>query len=127
MKAVLRYAEDKVAFDNAKLALLGWSGKAAPTPTVLELPGQARTLEAPRQGEGWVFLDWKEPADGGAVASYKIERRERPSGDWTLAGIAIESETTLNGQPRAKDLEYRVTAVNKTGEGAPSNTVAVVL
>ena len=125
MRADLRYAEDAVNYDDAKLTALGWAAKAAPT--ALEVPGQARALEAPRQGEGWVFLDWKKPADGGAVAAYKIERRERPMGDWTLISMAIESEATLNNQERGKDWEYRVIATNKAGESVPSNTVAVVL
>lgn len=125
MRAVLRYAEDTVDYDDAKLSLLGWGGKAAPT--ALSPPGQARTLEIPNQGEGWVFLDWKSPSDGGKVASYKIERRERPAGDWTLISMAIETEATLNNQQRGKDWEYRVIAVNKAGEGMPSNTVAAVV
>lgn len=125
MRADLRYAEDAVNYDDAKLTAIGWGGRAAPT--ALEVPGQTRALEAPRQGEGWVFLDWKQPADGGAVAAYKIERRERPVGDWMLVSMAIESEATLNNQDRGKDLEYRVIATNKAGEGVPSNTVAVVL
>ena len=125
MRADLRYAEDAVNYDDAKLTALGWGGKAAPT--ALQIPGQPRALEAPRQGEGWVFLDWKEPADGGSVAAYKIERRERPVGDWILISMAIESEATLNNQERGKDLEYRVIATNKAGEGIPSNTVAAVL
>jgi len=125
MKAVLRYAEDAVNRDDAKLAALGWGGKAAPT--ALQAPGQPRALEAPRQGEGWVFLDWKQPAEGGAVAAYKIERRERPSGAWALAGMAVESEATLNNQERGKDWEYRIIATNKAGEGVPSNTVAAVV
>ncbi len=89
--------------------------------------GQARTLEAPRQGDGWVLLDWKEPVDGGKVAAYKIERRERPSGPWTDSGMAIESEITLSNQERGKEWEYRVIAVNKAGGATPSNTVMVVL
>ena len=125
MRADLRYAEDAVNYDDAKLSALGWGGKAAPT--ALEVPGQSRALEAPRQGEGWVFLDWKKPADGGSVAAYKIERRERPAGDWTLISMAIESEATLNNQERGKDWEYRVIATNKAGEGVPSNTVAAVV
>lgn len=125
MRADLRYAEDAVNYDDAKLSALGWSAKAAPT--ALEVSGQARALEAPQQGEGWVFLDWKKPADGGAVAAYKIERRERPAGDWMLVSMAIESEATLNNQERGKDWEYRVIATNKAGESVPSNTVAVVL
>ena len=125
MKAVLRYAEDTVDYDDAQLSLLGWGGKAAPT--ALEAPGQARALEAPNQGEGWLFIDWKSPSDGGKVASYKIERRERPAGEWMLVSLAMESEATLNNQERGKDWEYRVIAVNKAGEGTPSNTVAAVV
>ena len=125
MRADLRYAEDAVNYDDAKLTALGWGGRAEAT--ALELPGQARALEAPQQGEGWVFLDWKKPADGGAVAAYKIERRERPTGDWALNSMAIDSEATLNNQERGKDWEYRVIATNKAGEGTPSNTIAAVL
>jgi len=125
MKADLRYAEDAVNRDDAKLSALGWGGRASGT--ALPPPGQPRTLEAPRQGEGWVFLDWKKPSDGGKVAAYKIERRERPTGTWTLVSMAIESEATLNNQERGKDWEYRIIATNKAGESTPSNTVAAVL
>jgi len=34
---------------------------------------------------------------------------------------------TLVEQPEKTQLEYRVIAVNKAGEGQPSNTVTVVL
>ena len=64
---------------------------------------------------------------GGAVAAYKIQRRLRPSGAWTDAGMAVESETTITGQERGKEWEYRVIAVNKAGKGEPSNTVKEVL
>ena len=125
MKADLRYAEAAVAGDDAKLKLIGWGGRSAKVP--LAAPGQCRVLEAPRQGEGWIFLDWKEPTEGGAVATYRIQRRLRPDGAWLDVGLAIDSETTLTGQERAKEWEYRVSAVNKAGEGAPSNTVMAVL
>jgi len=65
--------------------------------------------------------------DGAAVASYKIECHERPAGDWTLISVALECEATLNNQERGKDWEYRIIAVNKTGEGAPRNTAAAVV
>jgi len=125
MKADLRYAENTVDFDDDKLKLLGWGGRK--TPTALEVPGQARTLEAPQQGEGWIFLDWKEPIDGGKPAAYKIHRRERPEGPWGDVSMAIESEITLADQTRGTEWEYRVVAVNKAGEGVPSNTVMAVL
>ena len=125
MKADLRYAETTVDFDDDKLKLIGWGGRKSKTP--LELPGQARTLEAPRQGEGWIFLDWKEPVDGGKPAAYKIQRRERPEGPWMDVNMALESEITLADQTRGTEWEYRVIAVNKAGEGVPSNTVMAVL
>lgn len=36
-------------------------------------------------------------------------------------------KTTLVDQPRGKDLEHRAVAVNKAGDGEPSNTVLAVL
>lgn len=125
MKADLRYAENTVDFDDDKLKLIGWAGKKAPT--ALPPPGQSRLLEAPKQGAGWVFLDWKQPADGGKPAAYKVQRRNRPDGAWADVATAILSEITLVDQPEKAEIEYRVIAINKAGEGSPSNTVMVVL
>ncbi len=72
-------------------------------------------------------LNWKEPIDGGKLAAYTIQRRERPSGPWADVATAIESESTLNNQTRNKEFEYRVIAINKAGQGEPSNMVMVVL
>ncbi len=125
MQSILRYAENTVDFDDDQLKLLGWAGRRARTP--LDPPGQPRTLEAPGQGEGWIFLDWKKPTDGGTVAAYKIERREMPAGAWQEVKTVFETEATLTGQERGKELEYRVIAANKAGDGAVSNTVAAVV
>jgi len=125
MKSDIRYAENTVDFDDDKLKLIGWAGKKAPTP--LAIPGQTRLLEAPQQGDGWVFLDWKAPVDGGAPAAYKVMRRERPAGAWEDVATAVITEATLVEQPKGKELEYRIIAVNKAGEGEPSNTEMVVL
>jgi len=125
MRSDIRYAENTVDFDDDKLKLIGWAGKKAKTP--LAPPGQTRLLEAPKQGEGWVFLDWKAPIDGGAVSAYKVMRRERPAGPWEEVATAVISEATLVEQPRGKEFEYRIVAVNKAGEGEPSNTAMVVL
>jgi hypothetical protein len=129
MKADLRYAETAVNFDDDKLKLIGWSGRKAATP--LQPPGQPRLAEAPKQGEGWVYLDWKPPAAGGKSAAYRIERRILGSevvGDhWKQVATAIETEATLVAQPRGAELEYRIIAVNKAGESPPSNVVMAVL
>ncbi len=73
MKSDIRYAENTVNYDDDKLKLIGWAGKKAPT--ALQPPGQTRLLEVPKQGKGWVFLDWKAPADGGKPKAYKVQRR----------------------------------------------------
>jgi hypothetical protein len=41
--------------------------------------------------------------------------------------VYIITEATLVEQPKGKELEYRIIAVNKAGEGQVSNTVMVVL
>ncbi|NIA07125.1 MAG: hypothetical protein GWP14_05740 [Actinobacteria bacterium] len=125
MKTDLRYAENTVDFDDDKLKLIGWAGRKQGT--ALAVPGQSRLLEAPRQGEGWVFLDWKAPSDGGKPAAYRVIRRERDGGSWEDVATAMLTEVTLVEQPRAKELEYQIIAVNKAGEGEASNTVMVVL
>ncbi|HWP38186.1 MAG TPA: fibronectin type III domain-containing protein [Gemmatimonadales bacterium] len=126
-KSVIRYAENVTGGDDGKLQLLGWGGRRPRTPFVLEPPGQVRTLEVIREGKDWVFLDWKEPLEGGEVAAYRVQRRKRDGGDWADAGMSVESEVTLNGQEAGVEYEYRVVAVNKAGEGAPSNIARAVL
>jgi len=70
--------------------------------------------------EGWTFLDWKEPIDGGAVASNKTERRLRPAGDWALISVALESEAILTNQERNKDWKYRVTPSTTPAKASPA-------
>lgn len=125
MKADIRYAENTVDFDDDKLKLIGWAGKKTKTP--LAPPGQPRLLEARKQGAGWVFLDWKAPVDGGKPKTYKVQRRLHSGGSWKDVATAILTEATLVEQPQEQELEYRIIAVNKAGEGSPSNTVMVVL
>ena len=125
MKTELRYAENTSNYDDDKLKLLGWAGKKAATP--LAIPGQVRSLEVPKQGDGWVMLDWKAPSDGGAPSAYKVMRRERPAGAWEDVATAVITEATLVEQPKGKELEYHIIAINKAGDGEPSNTEMVVL
>lgn len=132
MRSILNYAENKVQGDDAQLQLLGWRGRK--TATEQPVPAQPRSLEIVNESAGTIELDWKQGTSRrthGKVLSYKIECRELPAeGDptqWTLKGIALESETILTGLPRGINLEFRVIAVNKTGDSAPSNVVAAVL
>ncbi len=125
MKSDIRYAENTVNFDDEKLKLIGWGGRKAPT--ALEPPGQTLMLEARNQGEGVVTFTWKAPVDGGKPSAYRIMRRERPGGPWIDVGTAVVTHATLVDQTRGKEFEYRIVAINKAGEGEPSNTVLVVL
>jgi len=54
-------------------------------------------------------------------------QRERPDGPWEDVATAVITEATLVEQPKGKELEYRIIAVNKAGEGELSNTEMVVL
>ncbi|VFM95919.1 MAG: hypothetical protein BECKG1743D_GA0114223_101333 [Candidatus Kentron sp. G] len=124
-KMILRYAENVTHSDDAALNYLGWG--AHREPARLKIPGQTRHLEAPRQGDGWIALDWKQPDEGGKAAAYKIQRREGDSETWLDAGMAMDTEVALSNQPRGIRLEFRVVAVNKVGEGEPSNGVLATL
>lgn len=124
MQRVIDYTASVSDNDPTELASIGWSAPAEPTK---EPPGQPRALELINQTDTTVFLDWKNPTDGGRVASYRAERRERPSGPWETCGATNVTELLLTNQPRGKELEYRIIAFNSNGDSTPSNTVSAVL
>ena len=125
MKDVLRHAERAARDDESKLKNIGWSARREPG--TLELPGSPRTLEVKREGRGWVYLDWKTPAEGGAVSAYRVMRRPLGEPEWQDAGLCFESMTVLTDQPQNVELEYQVIAVNKAGESPPSNLITAAL
>ena len=132
MKQDLRYAENKVGDDDAKLGLIGWSGKKTPEP--LTAPGQPTNLRPTVEGPGMITLEWTKPAigSGGAVKSYIIERRDQPQGgglfgEWIQQSFSLQPEITLSSQPTGVQLEYRVFAMNPAGTSDASNTASAVL
>ncbi len=60
-------------------------------------PGRTRQLETPKQAEGWVFLDWKQPLDGGRVIAYKIRRRNRTDGAWLVLRSEFATSQSSTG------------------------------
>ncbi|MFC1640165.1 fibronectin type III domain-containing protein [Gemmatimonadota bacterium] len=125
MKNVVRYAEIAVGQDEAKLKNIGWSGRR--DPVQLLPPGAPRTLEIKREGKGWVYLDWKTPAEGGTVSAYRVLTRTSGATEWAELVLCFESMTVLTEQPQGVDLEFQVVAINKAGVSLPSNLVTVSL
>ena len=120
----LKYAEYAVRDDPEKLKRLGWNVRRGPTP--LEPPGEVRNIKIEAEGDTWVILTWKPPAEGGAPGVYRIQRKQA-SGSWEDIGISIDTKELCSDQPRGVELNYRVFAVNKAGTGQPSATVTVEL
>jgi len=127
MKQDLTWAEAVTNNDNAKLELIGWGARKQASPSTP--PGQPRYFEAVHQGQGTVDFDWKAAAtgDGGLLKSYCIECRELPNGPWKECGSTTAREKTVENLPRGVELEFRVCGLNAAGQGAPSNTVTMVL
>ena len=123
-KQNIGYTESVAKGNAAILALISWGVPAARQP--LLPPGQPRVLEIIGQGDAWVQVDWKEPVDGGKVASYVV-RRSADGEDFVDAKTETASESILLNQPTGKKLVYQVVAINKAGESLASNTVSLVL
>ncbi|CAN5496954.1 hypothetical protein BH10ACI1_BH10ACI1_19860 [soil metagenome] len=116
------YAAIVAKGNEAILDLVSW-GNPAPGQR-LALPGQSRAFEIIGQGDGWMRTDWKEPIDGGEVASY-IVRRSEDGVNFVDAATVTASDAVLFNQPTGKKLIYMVVAINRAGEGLPSNTVVI--
>ena len=126
LKRVLRYAENIVNYSDEKLELLGWGGRSRPSSQ--GAPGQVRSLKIVSQGPAWIALDWKAPTEGGPVKAYKVQRRITAEENEPVdVGTALESEIALGDRTRGKELIYQAIAINKAGEGTPSNRVTVTL
>jgi hypothetical protein len=123
-KVDLKYAEAVFRDQPEMLSQLGWGPRR--DGSTLEPPGEVRDIRIMGEGDTWVALRWNPPADGGAVASYKIQRKKKDGG-WEDVGSSVDTEQMVSSQPRGIELDYRVLAVNKAGVGQPSATVTVVL
>ena len=124
MRADLRYAEFMARRHPEYLIQIGWGARRART--ALEAPGEVRDIAMRDEGDTWVLLTRDAPDEGGEVAAYQIQRRQ-PRGKWEDAATSIDRIELLRGQPRGVELEFRVRAMNRAGDGSPSATVTAVL
>jgi hypothetical protein len=121
-KLNVAYAEQAVDYDDAKLRSLGWKGLK---PEKLQPPGPPRVLELVRISDNGVELDWKKPGTGGDAQSYRIEARQEGVERWSLKGFSLHSDCILNNLDPGHTYQVRVIAVNKIGEGEPSQAIEV--
>jgi hypothetical protein len=130
MKNCLKKSEVDVAGSPDKLAEIGWG--PLKIPQSIEKPGQPDNLRSVNLGRDKVTLKWDSPANGGAVRNYIIQWRCQQKADgkfdsWKLTATAFQNYVTLTNQSQKSTLEYRVKAVNISGESISSNTITVVL
>lgn len=131
IKRQLKQSQIDTAGNPENLNYIGWGPRT--TAQSIEAPGQPLALKSIDEGAGTLLIKWKRPArnSGGPVRTYIIERRELTkdgkADEWRQAAISLETRAKLKDQPRSSQLEYRVKAVNKTGQSASSNVIAVVL
>jgi len=129
----LNQAEALYADNAPKLKELGWNVRAERT---YKAPGTARDLEGERVGPGIVRLDWRAPERSkqtGETSGYRIERQvldletRNVTEEWGVWQFSTyETEQVLHGQPQRMEVNYRVIANNRTGDGPASDLATVV-
>jgi hypothetical protein len=130
-KKQIRLCEVDCAGQPVKLNQIGWGPRKDAEP--LEPPAQPLGLKATAADGESVFLSWQKNNTNGSgpVRAYIIERRQKLSegefDKWQLSGTCLNTEFELKEQPNGCKLEYRIRAINSSGESPPSNTVCVVL
>ena len=96
-------------------------------------PGAPTALTGSAQNITTDVLSWTAPSDtgGSVITDYEYRSREIGSsawGGWTSLGTTGTSGNATRpgtGTDRNKGFEYQVRAVNSSGGGTPSNTVAI--
>ncbi|KAI5626876.1 immunoglobulin-like and fibronectin type III domain-containing protein 1 [Silurus asotus] len=97
----------------------------------IEPPGMAPQPQITDVTKDEVTIMWVPPAqDGGApVLGYNVERRKKGSSMWVSVCKELIQDTKCTVGSLVEDMEYefRVTAVNRAGEGIPSTVSNSVL
>lgn len=81
-------------------------------------------------GKNFVELAWAPPTnDGGSkVLGYVIEKKPVGSEQWTKAVpfMILDNNAVVPDLPENGEMEFRVRAVNRAGEGEPSSSTGRV-
>jgi hypothetical protein len=99
------------------------SSTAPPPPPPPQVPGPPTGLAA-NPGDSVVTLTWGPPSGGGTVTSYNVYRGTTAGQETQLATAGNATSYSDTSVTNGVTYYYRVTAVNSTGEGTPSNEVS---
>ncbi len=127
MKQQIKLAQVDCATDPVKLSQIGWGPRRRGE--AVEPPDSPRGLSILDRDEGTLIISWQKPSRNPhrPVGCYQVYQRlvNGTTGSWQLTGTALETEFPL-ASPPAGQTEYRVTALNKSGESLASNTITVL-
>lgn len=86
--------------------------------------------EVKKVGKNFVELAWAPPtSDGGSkILGYVVEKKLAGTDLWVKAipYNVLDNNVTINDLPENGEVEFRVRAVNKSGEGEPSSSTGRV-
>lgn len=87
-----------------------------------EPPGAPRNVEIADYGNGYCTIRFMPPRnDGGApITNYIVEKRDTGGGRWEKGAEGLDYEITVDNLIPGREVEFRVSAVNKAGQGMPS-------
>lgn len=87
-------------------------------------PSEPRNVTLKKINKDFVILTWERPStDGGSpLIGYCVERKERNSLLWVKANETLvrSTEYTCFGLIEGLEYTFRVSALNKAGQGKPS-------
>ena len=92
--------------------------------TASAMPGAPRNLAATAVGHSRIDLRWTPPSDDGGsrITGYRIEVSEDRRRTWSvLAEVRNTTGYSHIGLPPNSTFHYRVSAINRSGAGRPSN------
>ncbi|MGP8102123.1 MAG: fibronectin type III domain-containing protein [Candidatus Cybelea sp.] len=103
---------------------------AAPAATDQGPPGQVQTLYSDAATDSEVMLRWLAPIDGPLATGYIVEYAVAPAAGadplWLRDSEAVQQPRhTVMGLSPATQYTFRVTALNASGMGKPSDTLAI--
>ncbi len=96
-----------------------------------DAPGPPLNLTADEDGTSVIVLEWDAPADTGdsRVTGYRIEVSNNGSAPWDPLVVDTEDTGTIyehTGLDPNTEHYYRVFAINRGGEGEPSNVASAI-